>query len=72
MRYVVYTLEGVFRSSELTTEIMEKIWHRTDGAAFIEYDDDGKLLNEHYFLNNMNFSKDEFTVKVFELKLDLL
>jgi antitoxin component YwqK of YwqJK toxin-antitoxin module len=38
----------------------ETNWHREDGPAEINYDDDGNIESEEYWLNDQSYTKEEF------------
>jgi len=49
--YKVYTIEKGIVETDLYANITRLTFHREDGPALIEYDNDGNLLCEEYMFN---------------------
>ena len=52
-------LTGYYRNGNVYYEIyfLNDKYHRTDGPAFIDYNEDGRVYREEYYLNGIRFYK---------------
>lgn len=52
-RYKVYTKDQIYMADIITSDIYEKIWHRDGEPAYIEYSQNGKIIQEIWYQNNL-------------------
>lgn len=51
-RVILYTDNGVFNTDCLSVEAIGAIWHRVDGPAYTEFDEEGFIKSEVWYHND--------------------
>jgi len=51
-RFLLYTDIGIFNENLLSVDAIRAIWHREDGPAYTEFDEDGFIKSEVWYYNN--------------------